>query len=124
MNHTEGGWPKDVNPAEVEQTIRYRKKVEKDEVYIQTLTNLGKVSCIQSDYHILIQYLSQNYSIYTGDLMVLVTLLNAFAYHDALFCRTWSMLSSRTMLWIFMRSTLVALKVLQTVCLRQKLLIF
>ena len=85
MNHTEGGWPKDVNPAEVEQTIRYRKKVEKDEVYIQTLTNLGKVSCIQSDYHILIQYLSQNYSIYTGDLMVLVTLLNAFAYHNALF---------------------------------------
>ena len=44
MNHVEGGWPKDVNPAEVEQTIRYRKKVEKDEAYIQTIQNLGEVS--------------------------------------------------------------------------------
>ena len=44
MNHVEGGWPKDINPAEVEQTIRYRKKVEKDEVYIQTILNLGRVS--------------------------------------------------------------------------------
>ena len=43
MNHVEGGWPKDVNPAEVEQTIRYRKKVEKDEAYIQTIQNLGEV---------------------------------------------------------------------------------
>lgn len=41
MNHVEGGWPKDVNSAEVEQTIRYRKKVEKDEAYIQTIQNLG-----------------------------------------------------------------------------------
>ena len=23
INHTEGGWPKDVNPAEVEQVTRY-----------------------------------------------------------------------------------------------------
>lgn len=44
MNHVEGGWPKDINPAEVEQTIRYRKKVEKDESYISTIMNLGKVS--------------------------------------------------------------------------------
>ena len=44
MNHVEGGWPKDINPAEVEQTIRYRKKVEKDEAYIATIMNLGKVS--------------------------------------------------------------------------------
>ena len=43
MNHVEGGWPKDINPAEVEQTIRYRKKVEKDETYISTIMNLGKV---------------------------------------------------------------------------------
>ena len=35
INHVEGGWPKDVNAAEVEQTIRYRKKVEKDENYIK-----------------------------------------------------------------------------------------
>jgi dynein intermediate chain 2 len=41
MNHTEGGWPKDINPAEVEQTIRFRKKVEKDENYINVVQRLG-----------------------------------------------------------------------------------
>ena len=43
VNHVEGGWPKDVNPQEVEQTIRFRKKVEKDENYINTITHLGTV---------------------------------------------------------------------------------
>lgn len=60
MNHTEGGWPKDVNPAEVEQTIRYRKKVEKDEGYIQTIMDLGKVSLPPIDV--------PNVSSYLGDL--------------------------------------------------------
>ena len=46
MNHTEGGWPKDINPAEVEQTIRFRKKVEKDEFYIGVVMRLGGVSII------------------------------------------------------------------------------
>uniref|UniRef100_A0A8D0HAC9 Uncharacterized protein n=1 Tax=Sphenodon punctatus TaxID=8508 RepID=A0A8D0HAC9_SPHPU len=41
VNHLEGGWPKDVNPLEMEQTIRYRKKVEKDENYINTIMQLG-----------------------------------------------------------------------------------
>jgi len=54
MNHVEGGWPKDINPAEVEQTIRYRKKVEKDEVYIQTILNLGKVSSLIVLYYTLV----------------------------------------------------------------------
>lgn len=27
MNHMEGGWPKDVDPTEKDQTARYRKKV-------------------------------------------------------------------------------------------------
>ena len=44
MNHTEGGWPKDINPAEIEQTMRFRKKIEKDEQYINTIQNLGEVS--------------------------------------------------------------------------------
>lgn len=44
MNHTEGGWPKDINPAEVEQTIRFRKKVEKDDAYISIVMRLGTVS--------------------------------------------------------------------------------
>ena len=34
MNHTEGGWPKDINCADSEQTSRYRKKFEKDEDFI------------------------------------------------------------------------------------------
>lgn len=43
INHVEGGWPKDVNPLELEQTIRFRKKVEKDENYINTIMQLGSV---------------------------------------------------------------------------------
>uniref|UniRef100_A0A8D2LQE6 Uncharacterized protein n=1 Tax=Varanus komodoensis TaxID=61221 RepID=A0A8D2LQE6_VARKO len=43
INHVEGGWPKDVNPLEMEQTIRFRKKVEKDENYINVITQLGSV---------------------------------------------------------------------------------
>ena len=27
MNHMEGGWPKDIDPTEKDQTARYRKKV-------------------------------------------------------------------------------------------------
>lgn len=34
INYIEGGWFKDVNLQEVEYVIRYRKKVEKDEMYI------------------------------------------------------------------------------------------
>ena len=33
--HMEGGWPKDIDPTEKDQTQRYRKKVEKDETYIK-----------------------------------------------------------------------------------------
>lgn len=44
INHVEGGWPKDVNPQEVEQVLRFRKKVEKDEMYITTIQQLGSVS--------------------------------------------------------------------------------
>jgi len=49
INHTEGGWPKDVNSQEVEQVTRYRKKVEKDEMYINTIQQLGTVSRLASD---------------------------------------------------------------------------
>lgn len=41
MSHVEGGWPKDVDYSEAEHTIRYRKKVEKDEDYITTVSNLS-----------------------------------------------------------------------------------
>jgi dynein intermediate chain 2 len=43
INHVEGGWPKDINPNESEQTIRFRKKVEKDESYMNTIVQLGNV---------------------------------------------------------------------------------
>ncbi|KAG8441706.1 hypothetical protein GDO86_010769 [Hymenochirus boettgeri] len=51
INHVEGGWPKDINPQEMEQTIRYRKKVEKDDRYIATITQLGSVMehCIKQN---------------------------------------------------------------------------
>uniref|UniRef100_A0A8D0HGS3 Dynein intermediate chain 2, axonemal n=1 Tax=Sphenodon punctatus TaxID=8508 RepID=A0A8D0HGS3_SPHPU len=51
VNHLEGGWPKDVNPLEMEQTIRYRKKVEKDENYINTIMQLGSLMehCIKQN---------------------------------------------------------------------------
>ncbi|NWI18554.1 DNAI2 protein, partial [Crypturellus soui] len=51
VHHTEGGWPKDINPHEMEQTIRFRKKVEKDENYINTITHLGTLMehCIKQN---------------------------------------------------------------------------
>ncbi|KAM5273358.1 dynein axonemal intermediate chain 2 [Ctenodactylus gundi] len=51
VNHVEGGWPKDVNPQELEQTIRFRKKVEKEENYINAITQLGTLMehCIKQN---------------------------------------------------------------------------
>jgi len=51
INHAEGGWPKDVNYTEVEQTIRFRKKVEKEESYVNALSALGGVMehCIRQN---------------------------------------------------------------------------
>lgn len=43
INHMEGGWPKDINPQDTEQTIRFRKKVEKDESYINSVLRLYSV---------------------------------------------------------------------------------
>jgi len=43
INHTEGGWPKDVNHLEVEQVVRYRKKMEKDVSYVNVIAGLGDV---------------------------------------------------------------------------------
>ncbi|XP_034947678.1 dynein intermediate chain 3, ciliary [Chelonus insularis] len=48
MHHVEGGWPKDINMHDLEQTVRYRRKVEKDELYIHTMLQLlpGMEHCI------------------------------------------------------------------------------
>ncbi|CAH1393429.1 unnamed protein product [Nezara viridula] len=40
MNHTEGGWPKDLNFMDSEQTLRFRKKIEKDEMYTHSILQL------------------------------------------------------------------------------------
>ncbi|XP_076280813.1 uncharacterized protein LOC143209283 [Lasioglossum baleicum] len=40
MCHTEGGWPKDLNVKDTEQVVRYKRKIEKDELYIHTMLQL------------------------------------------------------------------------------------
>lgn len=37
LMHNEGGWPKDILLSDPEQTVRYRRKIEKSESYIQQL---------------------------------------------------------------------------------------
>mmetsp|Transcript_8144 Transcript_8144/g.13404 ORF Transcript_8144/g.13404 Transcript_8144/m.13404 type:complete len:646 (+) Transcript_8144:270-2207(+) len=43
MTHREGGWPKDIDPSEKGDVLRYRKKVEKTEDFKQTVKGLGPV---------------------------------------------------------------------------------
>lgn len=43
VNHVEGGWPKDINLADPEQVVRFRRKIEKDESYIVQVMALTKV---------------------------------------------------------------------------------
>merc|ERR1711953_214372 len=40
VNHLEGGWPKEVNPKELEQVTRFKKKIEKDENYVGAIQRL------------------------------------------------------------------------------------
>lgn len=40
--HTEGGWPKDISIQDPEQTTRYRRKIEKDELFINQVMSLTK----------------------------------------------------------------------------------
>ena len=41
MRHMEGGWPKDVDPSEMSDMQRFRKKAEKDEEYKTAMKTLG-----------------------------------------------------------------------------------
>jgi len=41
MRHTQGGWPKDVDPEEMSDMQRFRKKAEKDEEYKTAMKLLG-----------------------------------------------------------------------------------
>ncbi|RKP21569.1 WD40 repeat-like protein [Rozella allomycis CSF55] len=49
--HREGGWPKDVDSSDAEHTIRYRKKVEKDEEFLRSVVSLGDIveECIKQN---------------------------------------------------------------------------
>lgn len=40
LNHTEGGWPKDININDEEQTARYKKRIERDEKYEKQLKHI------------------------------------------------------------------------------------
>jgi dynein intermediate chain 2, axonemal len=43
MCHTEGGWPREVNPTDAQAVSRWRKRVERDEDYIKAVAKLGGV---------------------------------------------------------------------------------
>ncbi|KAL7748979.1 hypothetical protein RI367_005628 [Sorochytrium milnesiophthora] len=51
IQHTEGGWPKDVDYTDVEHTLRYRRKIEKDEEYIRVVKQLSETMehCIKQN---------------------------------------------------------------------------
>uniref|UniRef100_UPI00358E7F12 dynein axonemal intermediate chain 2-like n=1 Tax=Myxine glutinosa TaxID=7769 RepID=UPI00358E7F12 len=51
MNHLEGGWPKDVDPLDGEQKIKFQNKVERDEDYRNTIVNIGNAleHCIKQN---------------------------------------------------------------------------
>ena len=43
MYHTEGGWPKDIALDDMDQLKRYRKKVEKDDLFVSAMYKIGNV---------------------------------------------------------------------------------
>lgn len=71
MFHYEGGWPKDINMKDLEQTVRYRRKIEKDELYIHTMlqllpvnicNNLGSFKTIGTTLYMYITFFSSRWS--------------------------------------------------------------
>eukprot|EP01135_Chromosphaera_perkinsii_P006543 Nk52_evm15s539 gene=Nk52_evmTU15s539 len=87
INHVEGGWPKDVDPNEVEHTIRFRKKVEKDEAYMQAVLALGEVMehCIMQNNAIDIyeEYFTEAEADHSGEPPSAKT-INVFQDHNAI----------------------------------------
>lgn len=66
MFHYEGGWPKDINMKDVEQTVRYRRKIEKDELYTHTMLQLLPVNIISTSVHfisVLLKLLELTYTL-------------------------------------------------------------
>ncbi|CAK0870145.1 unnamed protein product [Prorocentrum cordatum] len=51
MMHTEGGWPKEIDPTEVQDTLKWIKRLEKDPTYTAAVKNLTSqtVKCIEQN---------------------------------------------------------------------------
>jgi len=51
MNHVEGGWPKEVDSTEAQDTLKYRKRLEKDPQFISSVRQLTKqtVMCLEQN---------------------------------------------------------------------------
>ncbi|XP_026316766.1 dynein intermediate chain 3, ciliary [Hyposmocoma kahamanoa] len=64
MNHIEGGWPKDINMNDPEATLRYRRKIEKDDAYIHAVMHLGH----SMEHNILQNNAMDMYQIYYSEL--------------------------------------------------------
>lgn len=43
MSHTDGCWPREIDPTDGEQVARWRKRMERDEDYIRTVLKLGAI---------------------------------------------------------------------------------
>lgn len=49
MTHMEGGWPKEIDSSEAQDTMKYRKRLEKDPQYVAAVRQLTKqtVTCLE-----------------------------------------------------------------------------
>eukprot|EP00747_Dinoflagellata_sp_TGD_P086147 gnl/TRDRNA2_/TRDRNA2_163163_c0_seq2.p2 gnl/TRDRNA2_/TRDRNA2_163163_c0~~gnl/TRDRNA2_/TRDRNA2_163163_c0_seq2.p2 ORF type:complete len:573 (+),score=135.62 gnl/TRDRNA2_/TRDRNA2_163163_c0_seq2:78-1796(+) len=46
MNHFEGGWPKEIDPTEAQDTMKWRKRLEKDPAFVTVVKQLTKQSVL------------------------------------------------------------------------------
>lgn len=51
MMHNEGGWPKEIDATEAQDCAKWRKRIEKDPTFVQTVKNLMQqtVKCIEQN---------------------------------------------------------------------------
>lgn len=51
MLHVEGGWPKEVDYSEAQDTLKYRKRLEKDPSFVATVKQLTKntITCLEQN---------------------------------------------------------------------------
>jgi len=51
MIHAEGGWPKDIDPSEAQDTMKWRKRLEKDPAFTNSVKQLAKqtVMCLEQN---------------------------------------------------------------------------